>query len=164
MDMIFGIVAIIVVIVVALTLIGKAKGAPDPSTQTDAWLQLRFRTESAWIDKYLALPRQQRESESLKRMYEEKQLYVKQIIGELTNRTAVRAAGATAQELGPILQKAAEFQKGGASHEDSLKAALEIWKSPSSPSPAPLANEGSVVPKLDMDDAMSNLRELLIFT
>lgn len=39
MEMIFGIVIIIMVIVVALTLIGKTKWAPDPSTQTDAWLR-----------------------------------------------------------------------------------------------------------------------------
>jgi hypothetical protein len=118
----------IIVVVVVLYAIGRAKGAPDPATQTDAWLQLRLQTEGSWINKYLRLPLENQRSESLKKMYDEKKQYIKQIEMELLSRQLAHGMGAVSKELQPILDKAAELQKSGMSQPEALKAALEEWK------------------------------------
>lgn len=122
------VIGIIIIVVVVLYAIGRAKGAPDPAAQSDAWLQLRLQTEGAWINKYLRLPLKNQRSESLKKMYDEKVQHIKQIEMEILSRQLARGMVAASKELQPILDKAAELQKSGMSQTEALKAALEEWK------------------------------------
>ena len=124
MEWVVGIILVVIIVWAS----GRAKGPPDPATQTDAWLQLRLQTEGAWINKYLRLPLENQRSESLKRMYDEKTQYIKTIETELLSRQIARGMGAASNEMQPILDKASELQKSGMSQPEALKAALEEWK------------------------------------
>lgn len=64
MEIIIG----IVVVVVLLIVIGKMKGAPEPSSMSEAAIFQRLQTEGAWISKYLSQPYASQQSASLKRM------------------------------------------------------------------------------------------------
>src|SRR5436190_19156248 len=103
----------IVVLVVVLYLIGRAKGAPDPATQSDAWIHMRLGTEGDWINKYLRLPYDQQQSESLKKMYTEKVAYFKSMETELQVRRLAAGIGAVSNEMQPIVDRAAELEKTG---------------------------------------------------
>ncbi|MBI3373530.1 MAG: hypothetical protein HY017_17530 [Betaproteobacteria bacterium] len=107
MEILLGVLVVLVVLFALAIAIGKIKGPPDPQTQSDAWLQMRLGSEGAWINGYLRLSLDQ-QNESLKRMFDEKQEYIRQIESELTKRKSAHGLSATAQELKPILQTASE--------------------------------------------------------
>ncbi len=90
MEIIIG----IVVVVVFLIVIGKLKGAPEPSAISDAAIFQRIHTETTWISKYLSQPLSSQQSASLKRMYEEKTEYVKNLKAELAKRKMAQGASA----------------------------------------------------------------------
>jgi hypothetical protein len=118
----------IIVVVAVLWAIGRAKGAPDPATQSDGWIHMRLRTEGDWINKYLRLPYDQQQSESLKKMYTEKVAYFKSMEVELQVRGLAAGIGAVSKELQPIVDRAAELEKTGISKQDALRSALQEWK------------------------------------
>ncbi|RXZ43750.1 tetratricopeptide repeat protein [Crenobacter cavernae] len=82
MEIIIG----IIVIFVAIIIFGKLKGAPDPASMPDIALMQRLQSEEAWITRYLGLPYENRQSVSLKKMYEEKTAYIEQIKLEIVKR------------------------------------------------------------------------------
>ena len=123
MEVIIG----IVVVVVLLIVIGKMKGAPEPSSMSDAAIFQRLQTEGAWISKYLSQPHSSQQSASLKRMYEEKTVYIQNLKVELMKRQMTQGTQAIQQELGPILQRAAELVKEGKPEAEAHAAALEEW-------------------------------------
>lgn len=117
----------IVVVVVLLIVIGKMKGAPEPSSMSEAAIFQRLHTEGAWISNYLSQPLSSQQSTSLKRMYEEKTEYVKNLKAELTKRQMAQGTQAVQAELAPILQRAAELMKEGKSEAEAHAAALKEW-------------------------------------
>lgn len=123
MEVIIG----IVVVAVLLIVIGKMKGAPEPSSMSDAAIFQRLQTEGAWISKYLRQPHSSQQSASLKRMYEEKTVYIQNLKVELMKRQMTQGTQAIQQELGPILQRAAELVKEGNPEAKAYAAALKEW-------------------------------------
>lgn len=118
----------IIVVAVVLYLLGRAKGAPDPATQSEASIHARLQTEGAWINRYLRLPYDQQQSESLKKMYTEKVAYIKSMETELQVRRMSAGADAVSQEMQPIIDRATELAKTGISKKEALRSALEEWK------------------------------------
>lgn len=123
MEVIIG----IVVVVVLLIVIGKMKGAPEPSLMSEAAILQRLQTEGAWISKYLSQPYSSQQSASLKRMYEEKTAYIQNLKAELMKRQMAQGTEAVQQELAPILQRAAELVKEGKPEAEAHAAALKEW-------------------------------------
>lgn len=123
MEIIIG----IVVFVALLVVIGKIKGAPEPSSMSDAAIWQRIQTEGAWISRYLSQPFSSQQSASLKRMYEEKSEYIKNLKAELTKRQMAQGTQAVQSELAPILQRAAELMKDGKSEAEANAQALKEW-------------------------------------
>ncbi len=109
----------IVVVVVLLIVIGKMKGAPDPSSMSEAAIFQRLQTEGAWISKYLGQPLASQQSDSLKKMYEEKTQYIQNLKVELTMRQMAQGSQAVQAELAPILERTAELVKEGKSQEEA---------------------------------------------
>ena len=123
MEIIIG----IVVVVVLLLVIGKMKGAPQPSSMSEAAIYQRLQTEGAWLSKYLVQPLASQQSASLKRMYDEKSEYVKTLKAELMKRKMAQGTQAVQAELAPVLRRAAELMKEGKSEAEAHAAALKEW-------------------------------------
>lgn len=126
MEIVIGIFIVIIVLVVVIY--GKIKGAPDPSRMTDQAIAHRLRTESAWITKFLQQPYSSQQSESLKRMYEEKTRYVEELNGELAARYPQKGIDAIEKELEPIIGRVSGLVNQGESKETAITIALNEWK------------------------------------
>lgn len=90
MEIFIGIVFGIVVLGILLLSIGKSIGAPNPESMSEAAIYQRLRTESGWIQKYLSHPIGTQQTESLKRMYDEKSNYTRMLVAELNKRNSPR--------------------------------------------------------------------------
>ena len=123
MEVIIG----IVVVVVLLIIFGKLKGAPEPTNMSEAAIFQRLQTEMAWISKYLSQPLVSQQSESLKRMYDEKTEYIKTLKAQLVERQVAQGTQAVNAELNPILARAAELVKEGKSEIEARATALKEW-------------------------------------
>ena len=127
MEIVVGIVIVFVILIV----IGKIKGAPNPSSMSDAALVGRLQTENAWMSRYLRLPYENQQSDSLKKMYAEKTEYIKQIEQEIIKRqTAYQLAqgeAAITSELAPILERTQELMSEGKTEPEATAVALKEW-------------------------------------
>lgn len=123
MEIIFGIIVVIVLLVV----IGKIIGAPEPSSMSEAAILVRLQTENAWMTKYSNLPYSSQQSASIKRMYEEKTAYIKNLKTELIKRQIVSNLKISEKELMPIFERLADLMKEGRSENDALLMALREW-------------------------------------
>ena len=117
----------IAVVVVLLIVIGNLKGAPDPSSMSDAAILQRLQAEGIWIFRYLGQPLSSQQSTSLKRMYEEKTQYVQNLKAELAKRKMAQGTQAVQAELAPILQRSAELMKEGKSEAEATAHSLKEW-------------------------------------
>ena len=127
MEIVVGIVIVFVILIV----IGKIKGAPNPSSMSDAALVGRLQTENAWMSRYLRLPYENQQSDSLKKMYAEKTEYIKQTEQEIIKRqTAYQLAqgeAAITSELAPILERTQELMSEGKTEPEATAVALKEW-------------------------------------
>lgn len=80
------IVIFIVVVIAALIIFGKLKGAADPSAMPDSALVARLQSEEAWLTRYRELPYENQQNASLKKMYDEKTAYIERIRLEIVKR------------------------------------------------------------------------------
>jgi hypothetical protein len=119
----------VVVVFFLLIFIGKLKGAPAPETMTESAIFQRLQTEGAWISKYLSQPYSTQQSESLKRMYDEKTAYIQSLKAELMKRQMAQGSNAIQQEMAPILQRASELVKQGVPEAEAHATALKEWHS-----------------------------------
>lgn len=111
MEIIIGVIIAFVVIVI----IGKIKGAPEPSSMSIEWLLNRMQSEGAWIERYNALPYENRQGAGIKKQYEDKKLYVMQLQLELMKRSSNKDQ----ETLIPILQRTIELMRGGKGEEEA---------------------------------------------
>jgi hypothetical protein len=125
------IVVIVIVVVFLLVVIGQVKGAPGPEGMTDGDLIQRLQSEGAWISKYLSQPYQVQQSESLKRMYNEKTAYVQSLKAEFMRRQVAQVSNSVQQEMSPIIQRASELIKEGVPEAEANATALREWQSKS---------------------------------
>ena len=123
MEIVIGIIVVVFLVIV----IGKMKGAPEPSSMSEPAIFQRLQTEGAWISKHLNQPLSSQQSASLKRMYEEKTEYIKNLKAELTRRQMAQGTQAVQAELAPIIQRAAELVKAGKSEAEAHATALKEW-------------------------------------
>jgi len=126
MEIIIGIAALIAIFFLVI-FIGQLKGAPEPSTMSDAAIYQRLQTEGAWISKYLSLPYENRQSTSLKHMHQDKTAYIQNLKTELMRRQAAQGIQAVQQELDPILQRAADLVMKGMPDAEAHATAVKEW-------------------------------------
>jgi hypothetical protein len=118
----------LVVIVALMIVIGKMKGAPEPSSMSEESIAQRINSEEAWISRYRSQPYSSQQSASLKKMYEEKNNYIQQLKSEPIKRQLSQGNQAIENELAPILQRAAELIKEGKPEMEAHAAAIKEWK------------------------------------
>lgn len=127
MEIVVGIVIVFVILIV----IGNIKGTPNPSSMSDPALVARLQTENAWMNRYLRLPYENQQSNSLKKMYSEKTAYIKLIEQEIIKRqTAYQLAQGEASitsELAPILERTQELMIEGKTEPEATAIALKEW-------------------------------------
>ena len=123
MEIVIGIIVVVVLVIV----IGKMKGAPEPSSMSEAAIFQRLRTEGAWIEKYLSQPFSTQQGESLKKMYEEKTQYVLALREELTRQQMAQGAKAVSAELAPIHERTAQLVSEGKTQEEATAQSLKEW-------------------------------------
>ena len=123
MEIVIGIIVVVVLVIV----IGKMKGAPDPSSMSEAAIFQRLQTEGAWIAKYLSQPLSTQQGNSLKKMYEEKTQYIQTLKAELTKRQMAQGAKAVQAELSPIHERTAQLVSEGKTQEEATVQSLKEW-------------------------------------
>lgn len=125
------IIAIIIAVLIALYVIGKMIGDPDPSKMPDAWLVNRHRSESAWTARYLSLPFENQQSESLRKAFDRRSAYIKQIESELAKRQMSVSSKSFAEATGILLRRltpviASTMQANGCNEEKAIAIVFEI--------------------------------------
>jgi hypothetical protein len=129
--MFMEIIAIIVAVLIVLYVIGKMMGDPDPSKMPDTWLVNRHRSESAWTARYLTLPFANQQSESLRKAFDRRTAYIKQIESELAKRQMNVSSKSFAEATGILLRRltpvvASTMQANGCNEEKAMVMILEM--------------------------------------
>jgi hypothetical protein len=124
------IITVVIAVLIVLYAIGKMIGDPDPSKMPDAWLVNRHRSETAWTAKYLRLPFERQQSESLRRAFDRRSAYIKQIESELAKRRMNVSSNAFAEATGILLRRlapvvASTMQANGCNEEKAMSIVLE---------------------------------------
>jgi hypothetical protein len=120
-------IAIVAVVIIAIWVVGRAIGPPDPATISDSMLELQLKTHRDWTSKYMFLPISQ-QTPSLKGMYETKKKYIKRAEIEQLFRNIVRGVYQGHKPFQPIFERAAELEKAGMAREPALRKALDEWE------------------------------------
>lgn len=110
---------------VALIVIGKIKGPPDPATMSFEAILARMQSEGAWIERYKALPYENQQGADIKKQYEGKKLYIMQLNLEFMKRGLEMSGKKSDETLIPVLQRSIELMKNGMSEEEAQKKATE---------------------------------------
>jgi hypothetical protein len=127
------VILIVVLIFAALVVMGKSKGAPTPESMSDAALYSRHHSEIAWMNRYIQLSYTDQCKPELKKMYEEKKVYVDHLTQEIARRYKAHDPShgltATANEMAPILERAKELMGEGKSEAEAHGLAIQEWGS-----------------------------------
>lgn len=110
---------------VALIVIGKIKGPPDPATMSIEAILARMQSEGAWVERYKALPYENQQGAGIKKQYEGKKLYMMQLNLEFMKRGLEMSGKKSDETLIPVLQRSIELMKTGMSEEEAQKKATE---------------------------------------
>jgi hypothetical protein len=110
---------------VALIVVGKIKGPPDPATMSFEAILARMQSEGAWIERYKALPYENQQGAGIKKQYEGKKLYIMQLNLEFMKRGLEMSGKKSDETLIPVLQRSIELMKNGMSEEEAQKKATE---------------------------------------
>ena len=86
MEIVMVIVAIFLVGFGTIVVLGKSIGAPNPRVMSGAQLQSRLKSESSWINRYLRLSIEDQQKGPLKKLYLEKEQYVRELVLEYNAR------------------------------------------------------------------------------
>jgi len=119
MDAVVGIIVLIGAIFVVVLLVGHAKGPPEVDSMTADQIIARMQSEGSWIEKYKALPFENRQGAGIKKQYEGKILYMT----ELQLKLLELGSDDDQDTLIPILKRSIELMKQGMSEEDARKQA-----------------------------------------
>jgi hypothetical protein len=119
MEIIIGIIVVFVVLII----FGKIKGPPDPASMSIEALLGRVKSESSWIERYKSLPYENQQGAGIKKQFEEKYLYVKQLELEFLKRTFAESGKKAEDTMIPIQQRTIELMKTGMSEEAAGKQA-----------------------------------------
>ena len=115
----------IILVFVALIVIGKIKGPPDPASMSIEAILARMQSEGAWIERYKALPYENQQGTGIKKQYEGKELYMMQLNLEFMKRDLEMSGKKSDETLIPVLQRSIELMKNGMSEEEARKKAIE---------------------------------------
>jgi hypothetical protein len=121
MEIIIGLILAFVAIIV----IGKIKGPPDPATMSLEAILARMQSEGAWIERYKALPYEYQQGAGIKKQYEGKKLYIMQLNLEFMKRGLEMSGKKSDETLISVLQRSIELMKNGMSQEEAQKKATE---------------------------------------
>jgi len=113
----------IVLAFVALIIIGKIKGPPDPASMSIEAILARMQSEGAWIERYKSLPYENQQGTGIKKQYEGKKLYVMQLNLEFMKKGLEMSGKKSDETLIPVLQRSIELMKNGMSEEEAQKQA-----------------------------------------
>jgi hypothetical protein len=119
MEIIIGIIAVVVVVV----LFGKAKGAPEPSSMSFEAILGRIQSEENWIEKYRRLPYANQQGAGIKKQYEGKRIYLMELNLELIKK-GVELRGDTPDEaMLYVLKKSIALMKSGVDPDEAMERA-----------------------------------------
>jgi len=105
---------------------GRAKGAPEPTSMSFESLLARMQSEEAWIEKYKRLPYENQQGKGIKKQYKEKKMYLMELNLELMKK-GIELRGDTPDEVMiQIIKKSISLMKNGADPDE----AFEIAKKP----------------------------------
>jgi hypothetical protein len=121
MEIIIG----IILAFVALIVIGKIKGPPDPASMSIEAIGARMQSEGAWIERYGTLPYEYQQGAGIKKQYEGKKLYIMQLNLEFIKRGLEMSGEKSDETLIPVLQRSIELMKNGMGEEEAQKKAAE---------------------------------------
>lgn len=121
MEIIIG----IILAFVALIVIGKIKGPPEPTSMSIEAILARLQSEGVWMERYKALPYENQQGAGIKKQYEGKNLYMMQLNLEFMKRGLEMSGKKADETLIPILQRSIELMKNGMSEEEAQKKATE---------------------------------------
>lgn len=113
------------IVFVALIVIGKIKGPPEPATMSIEAILARMQSEGAWVERYKALPYENQQGAGIKKQYEGKKLYIMQLNLEFMKRGLEMSGKKSDETLIPVLQRSIELMKTGMSEEEAQKMATE---------------------------------------
>jgi hypothetical protein len=116
----------IIVVFVVLILIGKAKGAPEPTNMSFESLLARIQSEEAWIAKYKRLPYENQQGEGIKKQYQEKKIYLMELNLELMKKGVELRGEIPDETIIQIMKKSISLMKNGTDPDE----AFEIAKKP----------------------------------
>lgn len=128
----------IIVIVVVLILIGKAKGAPEPTNMSFESLLARIQSEEAWIEKYKRLPYENQQGEGIKKQYHKKKIYVVELNLELMKKGVELRGDMPDEAMLYVLRKQISLMKSGIDSDE----AMEMAKKPITDRQQELLNSG----------------------
>ncbi len=103
----------IIVIVVVLILIGKAKGAPEPTNMSFESLLARIQSEEIWIERYKRLPYENQQGEGIKKKCHEKKIYIMELNLELMKKGVELRGNAPDEAMLCVLRKSIALIKSG---------------------------------------------------
>jgi len=86
MELLIVIIVILLVVIGVIVALGKAIGAPDPKAMSVAQIEYRLKTEFSWIKRYLRLPIENQQYESLRKKYRDKEKYLRELVLEYNAR------------------------------------------------------------------------------
>ena len=119
MEIIIGIVAVVIIIVV----LGKIKGAPKSESLSIQALLNRIQSEEAWIRKYKTLPFSNQQGAGIKKQYEGKVIYIKELQLEFMKRGLVAQNKNLDETLVPVLYRQIELMKTGIAEDEAMNQA-----------------------------------------
>lgn len=117
------IIIAVIVFILALVVIGKMRGAPDPATLSIEALIGRMQSEDSWIEKFKALPYAHQQGAGIQKQYQEKKLYALQMQVELMKRGLVASGKNLEETIIPVMQRSIELMKAGMSEEEAHEQA-----------------------------------------
>lgn len=113
MELIFS----IIILVVAVILFGKIKGAPSPKEMTDEAIMGRLQLENSWIRRYQAI---EKPNTGLTRQKDEKQRYIMELMFELNSRHGDQEK----ESLAPAMQRTYELVRQGVPEDKAQEQAI----------------------------------------
>ncbi len=115
----------VVVGFVVLVIAGHIKGPPQPASMSIDQIAARIQSETAWINRYKALPIENQMGSGIRKQYESKLLYIEQLNVEFMKRGFEASGRNSKDSLIPIMERTLELRKSGMSEELAQKTATE---------------------------------------
>lgn len=104
---------VVVAVLFALIMLGKAKRSPDPKDMSIEAISSRIRSEQKWVDKYLSLPLSNQAGEGINKQYRDKKIFIAELRLELLLKQIALTGQREEDTMVPSFRKIIELMKAG---------------------------------------------------